>query len=548
MRRYDGRVSEKFDLASRVRAPHETLSAGCNSLSLWQNRGQSWRSWFSLQPRRPSPYLLGSDPSRATPMPGIRALFLACCLPLTLLAQAPAVPTGEAPPAPASSAAAEAATDPARQALDAWLAAFDSGERAPLEAYRDRWDADMDVDGMLAFRGETGGFRLVRHEASEPGTARALLQERESDTVARMEMVVTPGKPAQLEIRTIPPPEDLRVARLDADAAIASLVAKADEQAAKDAFSGVLLVANGNDVLLHRAWRRAGAAVDAPITQDTRFRIGSMNKMFTAVATLHLVQAGKLSLDATVGDYLRDYPNAEIAKVTVRQLLTHSGGTGDFFGPEFDAQRLSLKTHDDYVRLFGARGPTHAPGAEQRYSNYGFLLLGALIERASGQSYYDYVESHVFAPAGMHRTGSLPEDVAVPGRATAYTRRDGAWVDAADTLPYRGTAAGGGYSTAGDLLAFARALLDGTLLSPELLAEATRNQTPWYGYGFMARTQDGVRMFGHGGGAPGMNGDLRVYPDAGIVVVGLANVDPPAANRLVDHYLLRMPAPAAPGG
>ena len=120
-------------------------------------------------------------------------------------------------------------------------------------------------------------------------------------------------------------------------------------------------------------------------------------------------------------------------------------------------------------------------------------------------------------------------------------RQDGAWTDAADTLPYRGTAAGGGYSTAGDLLKFARALLEGKLLSPELLAEATRNQTPWYGYGFMAREQEGVRMFGHAGGAPGMNGDLRIYPDLGVVVVGLANVDPPAADRLVGYYLLRMP-------
>ncbi len=468
------------------------------------------------------------------------ALLLACCLPPMLAAQSLTAPVAESAPA------ADPAPDPARQALDAWLAAFNSGERAPLEAYRARWNADMDVDRMLEFHAETGGFRLVRHEASEAGTARALLQELESDTVARMQMVVQPGEPAQLEIRTIDPPEDLRVPRMTASDAIDALVARADAQAAKDAFSGVLLVADGRDVLLHRAWNRSGAASAAPVTLDTKFRIGSMNKMFTAVATLQLVQAGKLSLDGTVGGYLPGYPNADIAAVTVRQLLIHAGGTGDFFGPEFDAQRLSLKTHEDYVRLFGARGPTHPPGSGQRYSNYGFLLLGAIIERASGQSYYDYVQAHVFAPAGMHDSGSLPEAVAVPGRVPAYTRRDVAWIDAADTLPYRGTAAGGGYSTAGDLLKFARALLAGKLLPPELVAEATRNQTPWYGYGFMTREHEGVRMFGHGGGAPGMNGDLRVYPAQGLVVVGLANVDPPAANRLVDYYLLRMPPPATP--
>ncbi len=468
-------------------------------------------------------------------MPRSLALFLACCLPLTLAAQS----------MPRSAVAESAAMpgEPAQQVLDAWLEAFNTGERASLEAFRDRYQPSMDVDRLLEFRGDTGGFRLVRREPSTPDAARALLQERESDTVARIEAVLEPGKPVRVDLRAIEPPDDLRVARLPQREALDALVAKADAQAVKDAFSGVLLVARGDDVLLQRAWGLADRTTGAPVAADTRFRIGSMNKMFTAVATLQLVQAGKLSLDGTVGDYLPGYPNADVAKVTVRQLLTHSGGTGDIFGPQFDARRLSLKTHDDYVRLYGTRAPEHAPGAEQRYSNYGFVLLGAIIERVSGQTYYDYVDAHVFAPAGMHDSGSLPEDVAVPRRAKAYQRRDGAWVDAADTLPYRGTAAGGGYSTADDLLKFARALQSGRLLSPALLAEATRAQVHGYGYGFNAREDAGSPSFGHGGGAPGMNGDLRIYPKQGLVVVALANVDPPAASRLVDYYLLRMPLP-----
>jgi CubicO group peptidase (beta-lactamase class C family) len=265
--------------------------------------------------------------------------------------------------------------------------------------------------------------------------------------------------------------------------------------------------------------------------------------MFTAVAVLQLVQAGKLSLDGTVGQYLPAYPNKDIAKATIRQLLTHSGGTGDIFGPEFDKQRLSLKTHDDYVRLYGARGPDFPPGTDYRYSNYGFLLLGDIIEHVTGRSYYDYVDAHVFAPAGMHDTGSLPEDVAVSGRAHAYTMAAGAttWSDAAGTLPYRGTAAGGGYSTAGDLLKFARALRSGKLLPPALLAEATRKQTPWYGYGFFVAEDEGVPAYGHGGGAPGMNAELRIYPSLDEVVVALGNLDPPEATRLVEYYQLRMP-------
>jgi CubicO group peptidase (beta-lactamase class C family) len=458
--------------------------------------------------------------------------FLAL-LPLSVPAQPVAGTTAHQAIAPAS--------DPARQALDAWLDAFNSNDRARLEAFRDRYQPTFDVDGMLDFRQQTGGFRLIRREPSAPGSSQALVQEAESETVARVTVTQQEGKPLALDVEAIERPADLQIPRLDQAGAIAALAAKADAEAKKDAFSGVLLVARGDKVLLQRAWGIADREAGTPVTLDTKFRLGSMDKMFTAVATLQLVQAGKLSLDGSVGQYLPGYPNAEIAKVTIRQLLTHAGGTGDIFGPEFDQHRLSLKTHDDYVRLYGARGPTHPPGKGYEYSNYGFVLLGDIIEHVSGQSYYDYVDAHVFAPAGMHDTGSLPEDVAVPNRAHAYTRKDDRWVDAADTLPYRGTAAGGGYSTAGDLLKFARALQSGKLLSPALLAEATRKQTPWYGYGFMVGERQGVAGFGHGGGAEGMNGALEVFPAQGDIVIGLANLDPPEVERLVDYYTARMP-------
>ncbi|WP_164133677.1 serine hydrolase domain-containing protein, partial [Stenotrophomonas maltophilia] len=88
-------------------------------------------------------------------------------------------------------------------------------------------------------------------------------------------------------------------------------------------------------------------------------------------------------------------------------LLTHTGGTGDIFGPSFDRNRLTLRTHADYIRLYGDRPPVHAPGAEHRYSNYGYILLGALIESVSGMSYDNYLHRHLFAPAGMTASGSL---------------------------------------------------------------------------------------------------------------------------------------------
>lgn len=469
------------------------------------------------------------------------APFLSFCLLLSALSQAAPLSAAAEPETPALAVASE--SDSARQALDVWLAAFNANDRKQLEAFREQYQPTMDVDRMLEFHTVTGGFRLIRHEPSEAGSAQALMQEAESDTVARLTVTVKADAPLVLEIRAIERPADLRIPRLEQAAAIDALVARAEAQAKRDDFAGVLLVARGDQVLLQRPWGIANREAGTPIEVDTRFRLGSMNKMFTAVSTLQLVQAGTLSLDGSVGQYLPDYPNAEVAKVTIRQLLTHSGGTGDFFGPEFDQQRLSLKTHDDYLRLFGARAPEHAPGAEHRYSNYGFLLLGGIIERVSGQSYYDYVDQHIFAPAGMRDSGSLPEDEAVPNRARAYTRSDAGspWVDAADTLPYRGTSAGGGYSTAGDLLKFARALQAGKLLSPDLLADATRKHSPWYGYGFEVGEVEGEPVYGHGGGAPGMNGELRIFPTLGKVVIGLANVDPPTVSRLVQHYQVRMP-------
>src|SRR5262249_54454455 len=149
----------------------------------------------------------------------------------------------------------------------------------------------------------------------------------------------------------------------------------------------------------------------------------------------------------------------------------------------------------------------------------------------------------------MKSTDSLPETVDVPSRATGYLSRNNAWVSNADTLPWRGMAAGGGYSTAADLLRFALALESGKLISKTMLAEATTSKSQQYGYGFAIQGSGSLKNYGHSGGAPGMSGDLRIFPELGYVVIGLSNLDPPAANRMVDFFASRMPAAdqAAPG-
>ena len=327
--------------------------------------------------------------------------------------------------------------------------------------------------------------------------------------------------------------------------AVKALSVRAAETAHAGLFSGAVLLARHDRVLFSHAYGLADRKRRIPNTVRTRFRIGSMNKMFTAVAILQLVEAGKVKLTAPLGTYLPHYPNREVAtKVTIHQLLTHTGGTGDIFGPDFDAHRKELRTLDDYVRLYGRRGLEFEPGSDWVYSNYGFLLLGAVIERVTGQSYYDYVQQHVYAPAGMTRSGSLPENQAIPDLSTGYTLPPGAagWAPNTDTLPYRGTSAGGGYSTVEDLARFADALLGHKLLSPDATKLLTTGKVDSmlgpgvrYAYGFGdARAPDGSGWVGHGGGAPGMNGDLRMYPESGYVVAVLANVDPPAAQRISD--------------
>ena len=315
-------------------------------------------------------------------------------------------------------------------------------------------------------------------------------------------------------------------------------------------FSGAVLVVRDGRLLFEGAYGLADRERGIPNTPLTQFRVGSMNKMLTAVATLQLVQAGTLRLDAPLGTYLPDYPNVEVAsKVTPHHLLTHTGGTGDIFGPEFTARRSELRTPGDYLGLYGTRGLKFAPGSRFDYSNYGFMLLGAVIERVAGTGYDDYVAAHVHAPARMTATGSAPEESLVPGRAVGYTRQlvPGTLASNAPTLPYRGTPAGGGYSTVRDLARFAVALREYWLLDSAhtaLLLDgkvATIRPGARYAYGFFDRVVGGRRMVGHSGGAAGMNGDLAFEPNGGYVVVVLSNFDPPAATQVMGFILDRLP-------
>lgn len=364
-----------------------------------------------------------------------------------------------------------------------------------------------------------------------------------------------------------------------------ALEQQVQDQMIAERFSGAVLVAHDGSAVLQFAAGEADKEAHRPNTIDTKFRFGSMGKMFTSVAIAQLVEAGKVRFADPLSRYLPDYPNKDVARVTIEQLLTHTAGTGDIFGPDFATHRDDLKELADYVNLYASRGLLFEPGSRHEYSNYGYILLGRIIEVASGERYYDYVRKHIFVPAGMNATDNAPENSNVTDLAIAYTdpnhaprgpgpgpgagpgARPGGLghgpgrPDSSDRpsssdsltradqfLPYRGTSAGGGYSTVGDLLKFANALMNHKLVNAELTSMITTGKvaTPMpglkYAFGFEdARFPDGVRRIGHGGGAPGMNGVLWIFPDSHYVIVALANLDPPAAQELARHVAELLP-------
>ncbi|HKN75628.1 MAG TPA: serine hydrolase domain-containing protein [Candidatus Acidoferrum sp.] len=457
--------------------------------------------------------------------------------------------------AQAQSTAVELPKTPPGEQFSAWLSAFNSGERAELEKFRNHFDKPEDhkVEGMLGFRQQTGGFELRKIEESSATKLTGLVQERDSDQFARFTMEVEPAAPfhvTHLDLRAVGRPAEFALARLSQGDLVAALRANLDKDSVSDKFSGAVLLAKDGKPIFTGAYGMADREKKIPNTLNTKFRIGSMNKMFTAVSILQLMQAGKISLSDPVGKYLTDYPNKDIAtKVTIQQLLTHTGGTGDFFGPQFDAHRLELKTLQDYMKLYGERAPELEPGSRWEYSNYGFLMLGVIVERASGKNYYEYVSENIYKPAGMTSTGSFPEDQNVPDRSVGYTHLEGGALGPnTDTLPYRGTSAGGGYCTVEDFLRFANALTNYKLLNAQNTELLTTGKvdTPRgdkYAFGFMDNgAGTPMRHFGHGGGAPGMNGDLQIFPQSGYVIVVLSNLDPPAASRISDFIVNRLPA------
>ena len=334
-----------------------------------------------------------------------------------------------------------------------------------------------------------------------------------------------------------------------------------DQLVEADEFSGAVLVAKDQTILFQRAYGMANQSEQIANQIDTRFNLASMNKMFTAVAVVQLAEQGKLAFEDPISVYLPEYPREIAEKVTIHHLLTHTSGLGWLWTKRFWNERfVEVRTHllriDDYLPLFRDEPLTFEPGEKFQYSNAGFVVLGAIIERVSGQEYWTYVHEHISEPAAMYNTDAYDLDHPLPNQAIGYTylnrnlehemgpRRSNLfqWV-------VRGGPSGGGFSTVEDLFKFSLAVRNHHLLSPIstallLTGRVERPDKPGvtYAYGWENRLINGHRIVGHSGGAWGISTHLDLYLDLGYTVVVLANYDAPIALRLAGELQKRLPA------
>jgi CubicO group peptidase (beta-lactamase class C family) len=433
--------------------------------------------------------------------------------------------------------------------MTGWLKAFNSGDPKLMRAFHaasgagERADRRAQQDAR--FFSQARGLELRKIEQSTDDEIVVLAQAKLTESWYRVSIKAGPesagGIQISVRVASNPAPRKLSEAEM-----LKSLDEYIKKLVAADAFSGTVLVARNGSAIFTGAYGLASMAYKAPNRIDTKFNLGSMNKMFTAVAVCQLAEQGKLAFTDPIGKHLTEYTNKAVAdKVTIDHLLTHSSGIGDYFNEKFmEASRDRFRKIKDYFPLFVDKPLEFEPGTKFRYSNAGFMVLGAIVEKVSGQDYFDYVREHIYKPAGMINTDAYELDRDTPNLAVGYTsegeksgpedssRRNNVFMHV-----IKGGPAGGGYSTVEDLLRFDVALRQHKLLSAKytdlvIAGKIASGFSPdaKYAYGFFDERINGKRIVGHGGGFPGINSQLDMYLDNGYTVAIMSNYDPPAAQ------------------
>ena len=290
-------------------------------------------------------------------------------------------------------------------------------------------------------------------------------------------------------------------------------------------FMGSVLVARDGKVLLNQGYGSANLEWGVPNSPTTKFRLGSITKQFTAASVLLLEERGKLKTDDLVKKYI---PNAPVAwdKITIFHLLTHTSGIPSFTGfPDYASTEAVKTTPEKLVERFRDKPLEFQPGEKWNYSNSGYVLLGYLIEKISGQSYSEFLQQNIFDPLGMKDSGYDSNLTIIPHRAEGYTPKPkglehAGYIDM--SIPF---SAGALYSTTEDLLRWEQGLFGGKLLSAASLQKMTTPFKHDYAFGLGVRDDKGHKVIEHGGGIEGFNTQLAYYPDDKLVIVALGNLN-----------------------
>lgn len=418
------------------------------------------------------------------------------------------------------------------------------------EAARERWAQPRFVETLEAMTAASGGLDFISARAEQPTSLRITTRTRRQGVTRALIVIMDRDNTDKVfSLLTIPLPTAYDRPGPRSHASLAELERAIDARfrfaVERDEFSGAVRIAAPDGAAIYEnAFGFADRERAIANTPETRFHLGSSDKSFTALMIARLVAEGRLSYAARVADVLPQYPNVEFARAcTVQNLLTHASGLGGLFErPQYDG-RQRIARMADLFPVFAAEPTAFAPGARARYSNEGFIVLGAIIEAVTRRDWYDLLSEQIYAPAGMTRSAHFTreqtaDDIAIGYR---YLNEDHLGLDGrhsnADVLGWRGNSCGGGYSTVRDMTRYLQSLRAGRLLAPPALAPMTVQAEPGlrnYGMGFAVNAHGARRVVGHGGGGAhsGIEGDHGVVWETGWSFSILGNYDAPAATHI----------------
>jgi CubicO group peptidase (beta-lactamase class C family) len=289
-------------------------------------------------------------------------------------------------------------------------------------------------------------------------------------------------------------------------------------------FSGAVLVAIDGNVVFTKAYGLAEAELGVPNTPEMIYLLGSLSKPITAVALMTLVEKQQVSLDDPICRYIQNCP-AEWSKVLVRHILAHTSGVPDLFNAIPPAPLEGTRgAIDKAIQIATTLALDSEPGSTYAYRNFNYMLVGYIIEVATGKAWSDVLKASVFEPAGMVDTAYDDVWAIVPRRVRGYDIKDGILRNVV-YKDYSAFAPGGLQSTTGDMWAFAKAYTEGRLLKPATVQAMLTPAVGDYGFGWQVKRFFGQPMFNHSGGTYGFSTHLAVYPEKHLVIVVLSNVE-----------------------